>query len=80
MENVPEKYRRNGTKGADLAVSHDGEEITVATLHSASNILLHTGYQKGELWEDDFYEGLSNGSVKYPNFESAAEVQIEKIV
>jgi len=60
---VPEKYRRNGTKGADMAVSYDGSEVAIATLHPACNILLHKGYYGGELWEDDFYEGMTKGSV-----------------
>lgn len=60
---VPKKYTRNATKGADLTVSYDGEEITIATLHPACNILLHKGTFKGSVWADDFFEGLTNGSV-----------------
>ena len=62
-KSVPMKYRRNATKGADIAVSFDGMEVTIATLHPACNILLHKGYYAGEIWEDDFYDGLANGSV-----------------
>lgn len=60
---VPSKFIRNGTKGADLAVSNDGQEVTVATLHTAGNIFLHKGYSQGSIWEDDFIDGLGNGSV-----------------
>jgi len=60
---VPEKYRRNGTKGVDIAVSNDGQEITIATLHPACNILLHKGKLRGSLWADNFFEGLNDGSV-----------------
>jgi len=62
-KDVPRKYRRNGTKGADIAVSDDGNEVTVATLHPFSNILLHKGIYGGEVWDENFYTALDNGGL-----------------
>jgi len=60
---IPSIYLRNGTKGADLTVSSDGAEVTVATLHTACNIYLHKGYQSGDIWADDFLQGIADGDV-----------------
>jgi hypothetical protein len=60
---IPAQYRRNATKGADLAVCPDGMEVTIATLHPFSNILLHKGLLGGEFWDDDFIEGMNAGSI-----------------
>jgi hypothetical protein len=60
---IPLKYRRNGTKGADLTISSDGTEVTVATLHTASNILLHKGYANGDVWAEDFLQALDDGDI-----------------
>ena len=60
---IPAIYLRNGTKGADLAVSSNGAEVTVATLHTACNIYLHKGYQNGDVWADDFMAGVADGDV-----------------
>ncbi len=62
-KNVPGKYRRNATKGEDLAINSDGSEVTLASLHPACNIWLHKGTFGGELWDDDFMTGLDNGTV-----------------
>ncbi len=58
-QNTAEMQQRE----SDLTISNDGEEVTIATLHPACNIFLHKGYLQGMIWEDDFYEGLANGSV-----------------
>jgi len=60
---VPSRFRRNGTRGADLTISVNGEEVTIATLHPACNILLHKGILKGSVWADNFFKGLADGSV-----------------
>ncbi len=60
---VPGYMRKNATKGADLAVSPDGSEVTVATLHPFQQIFLHKGGFGGELWADDFKTGLTDGSI-----------------
>ncbi len=60
---IPGRYRKNATKGADLAVNSDGSEVTVATLHPAQNVYLHKGSFGGEIWADDFLLGLEDGSV-----------------
>ena len=61
--NIDGRYRRNGTKGADIAVSSDGSEVTVATLHTAQNIFLHKGTFGGAIWADDLLSGLVDGSM-----------------
>ncbi len=61
--NFDGRYRRNGTKGADIAVSSDGSEVTVATLHTAQNVLLHKGTFGGAIWADEFLTGLEDGSM-----------------
>jgi len=60
---TPGRYRRNATKGADLAVSPDGQEVTIATLHPFQQIFLHKGTFGGEIWADDFDFGLGDGSI-----------------
>lgn len=60
---IPGRFRRNATKGADLAVSADGQEVTVATLHPFQQIFLHKGAFGGEIWADDFDFGMEDGSI-----------------
>jgi hypothetical protein len=60
---IPGKYRRNGTKGADVAVSTDGMEVAVVGLHPASQVIIHKGSFGGGIWPDDFFTGLDDGSV-----------------
>lgn len=60
---IPKKYRRNATKGADLAVSEDGSEVTVATLHPFCNVILRRGTMGGNLWPESFSDGLSNNTI-----------------
>ncbi|MBN1996788.1 T9SS type A sorting domain-containing protein [candidate division KSB1 bacterium] len=60
---IPYKYRRNATKGADLAVNSDGTEVAIATLHPFCNILLHIGELGGEVWPDDWEYGVVDGQI-----------------
>jgi hypothetical protein len=60
---VPDRFRRKATKGADLAVNSDGSEVTIASLHPKCNIYLHKGTFGGEIWADNFFTGLDDGSV-----------------
>ncbi len=60
-KNVPGKYRRNATKGADLAITSDGSEVAVGGLHPWSNIDVTYGAFGGELWPDDMEIALDAG-------------------
>jgi len=60
---IPGRFTRRQTKGADLTVNSDGSEVTIATLHNRCNIYLHKGAFGGEIWADDFFFGLDDGSV-----------------
>ncbi len=61
-KSVPGKYRRNATKGADLAISPDGQNIAVAGLHPRCNVDVTIGSLMGEVWPDDFEAALGNGT------------------
>jgi hypothetical protein len=61
-KDVPGKYRRNATKGADLAVSKDGETVAVGGLHPWSNIDVTFGEFGGEIWPDDFTQAMDEGT------------------
>jgi flagellar hook assembly protein FlgD len=60
---IPARFHRTATKGADLAVNSDGSEVTIATLHPRCNVYLHKGTFGGEIWADDWFTGLDDGSV-----------------
>jgi hypothetical protein len=60
---IPGYLRRNATKGADLAVSSDGMEVTIATLHPFQQIFLHKGALGGEVWADNYKDGLADGTI-----------------
>lgn len=62
-KSVPGNYRGNPTKGADIDVTSDGSTVMVVGLHPATNIMLHKGDLGGNLWADDFFLGLDDGSV-----------------
>ena len=61
--NTELQFRRNGTRGADIAVSPDGSEVTIATLHPAQNVYLFKGTSQGKVWPDSFETGLASGSI-----------------
>jgi len=58
---VDSKYRRNATKGADLAITPDGSTVAVGGLHPWSNIDVTYGAFGGELWPDDMETALDAG-------------------
>jgi len=62
-KNFPGQYHKNATKGLDIAVSPDGSEVTVASLHPYENIFLHKGTLGGELWSDNWWAGMADGSI-----------------
>jgi len=61
--NMPGYYHVNQTKGADIAISPDGMEVTIATLHPSQQVFLHKGKAGGELWSDDWMAGMEDGSI-----------------
>lgn len=61
-KNVPGHLRRNATKGADLAVSKDGQTVAVGGLHPWNNIDVTFASFGGELWPDDFESAMGDGS------------------
>jgi len=62
---VPGKYRPNATKGTDVAVSPDGSEVAVAGLHPRRQVEVTLGTFGGEIWPDDMFLALDDGSLIY---------------
>jgi hypothetical protein len=61
-KDVPGRFRRNATKGADLAVTNDGQTVAVGGLHPWSNIDVTYASLGGELWPDNFETAVGDGS------------------
>ncbi len=61
-KDVPGHLRRNATKGADLAISGDGQKVAVAGLHPFSNIDITIGTFGGEVWPENYKDGIDDGT------------------
>lgn len=61
-KDVPARFLRNATKGADLAITKDGSTVAVGGLHPWNNIDITYGSFGGEIWPDDPFTGMDEGS------------------
>ncbi|MEN8192742.1 MAG: T9SS type A sorting domain-containing protein [Bacteroidota bacterium] len=58
----PRHGRTAATEGLDLAVNSNGSEVTVVSLHPFNQIWVHKGSYGGELWADDLFTGMDDGT------------------
>ncbi len=73
-QGIPGQHRMNAVEGSDLAVSSDGSEVAVVSLHSFNQIWIHKGKSYGLLWEPDFATALNNGEL-IPLFDTTQATQ-----
>ncbi len=73
-QGIPGQHRMNAVEGSDLAISSDGLEVAVVSLHSFNQIWIHKGKYGGLSWESDFATALDNGDL-IPLFDTTQAVQ-----
>ncbi|MBK7107051.1 MAG: T9SS type A sorting domain-containing protein [Ignavibacteriae bacterium] len=61
--NIPGALHMNALEGADVAINSDGSEVAIVGLHSFNQIWIHKGTFGGDLWDDNFYTGMDNGTI-----------------
>jgi hypothetical protein len=71
---VPGQHRKNAAEGVDIAVSSDGSEVSLVSLHSYNQIWIHKGTFGGDLWESDFAAAMDAGEM-VPLFDTTAAVE-----